>query len=337
MKGHRRSHGHKSKKDEQGRKDTAIRLLDKHALLKYVRRENERTAKKRAKALKHSISMPTLEGMIDPHDPVVLQETFALTRSASERALQHLQKQRRRDEKKELRQKKARLPRIGKINHNSIFDRYTKEGFFGRLSIIEGEPRFQKKPSAAWYEKENKYIKRLVEYPSKNSLTMRVDEWLNFCSPFFDRAGVPMGPDEDDLYFIFQACKSNPRNSCVLKRDVVHIFKTQSARERFSKLCPLLRPLFRPAKISFTTRTRFGHDFPPSPLTRRAIGNAQFSMSQSVRHLKSMSIGYNAKTISECARKQGMLSAMHELQHKVKELQTIDRSLILDPVRVRGE
>lgn len=324
---------HKKEKDTAAAADHAVTTLNKEKLLKYVRRQNDRNARDKERErslLSTTLSTPQLRTYQDPFSIDVLHQTFAHNKSTSLKSLQKSKKATRSLEKKILRLKRARIKGMGSVKHDKVFDRYVPESYFGKHLLLGSDPRTHaKKNSKAWYSNQNVHIQRLVEYPTKLSGRVQIDEWIDFCRPYFKAANKDIGPDEDDLYILFQFCKKSPKDDFVLKRQLVKSFGQEFAKRRFTKICPVLKPIFAREKKSFTTRVPKDKDFPLPCLTRKSIGDAKLYFERSVKKLTSTSINFDARTINECNRKQKFLSAIVELEGLKEQLDSLDQASVL--------
>ena len=254
--------------------------------------------------------------------------------------------------KKELLLKRARLIGIGQLRHKKPFSAfgYPKMQKSPSLNSIEGLERFKTNTTnnnrhgsssnhdnnnsnndndtyEAWYAKENKHLIKLARHPTKNKNRMQVDEFINFCRPYFERANIDIGPDEDDLMRIFQACKIKPAHDFVLKRHFIHILTSDHSKQRFSNICTVLTPLFQERRPDFTSRTTFDKDFPIAPLTKKSFTDAAVSMQSTINQINTNVKFINGLSMSESIRKQKLLSAMHELSLEIENLNSVGKLL----------
>ena len=238
---------------------------------------------------------------------------------------------------KQLLLKRARMPGIGSIKHRSPFCAYGRVKLqrppglhdaieakdVNMMKRARSDAGLKIKKHEAWFAKENQHLVKLATYKTKSKNRMQVDEFINFCRPYFSEAGIDIGPDEDDLMMIFQACKLKPSHDFVLKRHFIKILTSDYAKKRFSTLCPVLRPLFKRRRPDFTTRTSFDKDFPLPQLTKKSYSDASISMKSTIRKLNTRVKFMKGFSMSDSVDKQKLLSAMNELSLELKNLKTL--------------
>ena len=255
--------------------EAAVKSLDRKKMLKYVKRHlhgHTHNVKKTKTLIPGKSYLPSLvfshtfsDGNLQNRKKSqisILQDQFGNT-AYHAKLLRKSKRLRRMDSGvKELLLKRARIPGIGSVKHKRPFCAYGQLKLQRPPSLhdpieTEGikvtkkarsEASFSLEKHEAWYAKENADLIRLATYKTKSKNRMQVDEFVNFCRPYFSKAGIDIGPDEDDLMMIFQACKLKPAHDFVLKRHFIKILTSDYAKKRFADLCPVLKPLFKQKK-----------------------------------------------------------------------------------------
>ena len=230
--------------------EAAVQNLDRKKLLQFVKRhfhvqkhkkqfENFKSGKKLSATLIFSNDSSNMHLQRSKKSQVsILQDQFANTAYHAKLLRKSNFRKSVDSGMKQLLLKRARMPGIGSVKHRSPFCAYGRVQLqrppglhdaidakdINMLKRARSDADLKIQKHEAWFAKENQHLVKLATYKTKSKNRMQVDEFINFCRPYFSKAGIDIGPDEDDLMTIFQACKLKPSHDFVLKRHFIKKF-----------------------------------------------------------------------------------------------------------------
>lgn len=218
----------KREKQDSASVEKYVKTLDKKRLLRYVKKNFHGAVKNHiipgttASAKRTKNYLPPLKFATNQMEPIfinknsrinLLHDQFSNTIYHNKLLRQSQLLKKINLGRTELIQKRARLSGIGQLRHQKKFNAYgfPKMKRAPSLDSIEGLLHINNQKNSndtlqssnsdkyeAWYAKENEHLIRLARFPTKNKNRMQVDEFINFCRPYFKRANIDIGPDEDD-------------------------------------------------------------------------------------------------------------------------------------------